>query len=279
MVSFDSQPLLKATAKPPYDFFGRGSSRKDSGMRGASPGLKLGPGLPLSAKHMSQTPIKILVSQADPNHSRGKRVTTNRDANVSHENNTSEFIIKKPAQAVVSLSLGKKFSDTKSSSFDKEKVKVSSSNTRIEVLQPRKNSSRTESGKENSKRPYLPPELMGPLGKNGFQSRAKVKIGSGLLGLSELDKSIKTSLTKIKTTGQNQSTSLSISPTGKVQHEQISTQPVPTPAPVAPQKLAAVVTQVNEEDMNNLGKMFGAVGKAEEEEAQHPHGSLLSKFR
>lgn len=244
---------------------------------------KLPHNMPLSAKHTSQTPIKILVGMGSHLSDHGtpsSRIGRSREPG---DKEMADFLIKKPS-GIVNLKLKKALNPTsniRTTSFEQEKTQLSQTptakpptGTKMSSFDPakRRNSSRGE------KTPYMPQELFGP--KSSLQPSGSIKQFS----TAGVTRTVATSKPKLKISGGVLAAFEKENPFSK---NPIATRtPKPffgngslgggvTPLKVGSNKtnitetditgLSAIVTQVNEKDMLGIQTTLPNVSSADKQ--------------
>jgi hypothetical protein len=257
--------------------------RETAGQKTGNSGFKLSHGLPLSAKHSTQSPIKIFVSMADSTGNRAQKLSATKDHNKSTDKDLSAFLVKKPSAGLVNLKLGRNITDTRGYSFDQD-LKSSATLT-LGALKQRRNSSKgseklekTDKSKEKSSsqkgQPYLAAELM-TIGKKKIDApsanKSKLKVSAGLINFADAKESQRKGLSPSKpklSASEGANISMKSSPKANIQGS------------IHPSKktdLSSVVTQVSEDDMNKLGNFYAEEPKQLTEEEIYAEQSLIPK--
>ena len=130
--------------------------------------------MPLSAKHSTQTPIKIMVSVGDLNRGNIRKSTGNREANKSGDRDSSGFLIKKTQVRP----------DIKVNSIDRE-IK-NKTHSKMDLFSDRRDSLKADQNimKPKQKNGYFSQDLLSiGVKRNGddmASTKSKIKLGNGL---------------------------------------------------------------------------------------------------
>jgi len=262
--SFGSQPQVKSYLPPSRKESGKNSSstRKDKDSSPSKSTFKLGQGMPMSAKHATQSPIKIIVSVGDASRGSVRKAGGPKEANASGERDSSGFLIKKATAR----------SDVKVNSIERELK--NRSNSKIELFSERRDSLKPDphSIRAKNKPTYISHDLLSFGNKKSADdikaSKGKIKIGNAIFASHGSTPTEAVSrLTKPK---------LSSSSTATLKNNSNKTTAPSNPAASSTHKgfqLSSAVTQV--------ALYNAAVGRRHEQARQHARraGSLAERPR
>jgi len=236
-------------------------SRKESGQHSSStrkdkegsPGkstFKLGQGMPLSAKHATQSPIKIIVSVGEASRGGVRKQPGLKEANVSGERDASGFLIKKATAR----------SDVKVNSIERELK--NRSNSKIELFSDRRDSLKPDSQglRPKNKPTYISHDLLSlgskKLAEDPKASKSKIKLGTSIFSSHGSTPTEAVSRLAKPKLASNSSAVL------RPPHKPAATSHAAATSQQKGLQLASAVTQVplahqlSEEDMNKLGSLY-----------------------